>query len=110
MADKLSWKDMEVGNIVKEAGSASFRKTGDWRTERPILDKEKCIKCALCWIYVTGGRKGPYWIRKSASNAPCAGFIALMPPLSPVRMDITRLTFTTAKDVVFVPVYAPWEL
>ena len=56
MADKLTWKDMEVGNIVKEAGSASFRKTGDWRTERPILDKEQCIKCAY------------------------AGFIALMPP------------------------------
>jgi len=51
MADKLTWKDMEVGNIVKEAGNASFRKTGDWRTERPILDKEQCIKCALCWIY-----------------------------------------------------------
>jgi pyruvate ferredoxin oxidoreductase delta subunit len=51
MADKLTWKDMEVGNIVTEAGSASFRRTGDWRTERPILDKEKCIKCALCWIY-----------------------------------------------------------
>jgi pyruvate ferredoxin oxidoreductase delta subunit len=47
----LTWKDMEVGNIVREAGSASARKTGDWRTERPILDKEKCTKCALCWLY-----------------------------------------------------------
>lgn len=47
----FTWKDMEVGNIVTEAGSASVRKTGDWRTERPILDKEKCTKCALCWIY-----------------------------------------------------------
>jgi pyruvate ferredoxin oxidoreductase delta subunit len=46
----LTWKDLEVGNIVKEAGSASARKTGDWRTERPILDKEKCTKCALCWL------------------------------------------------------------
>ena len=51
MAEELTWKDLEVGNIVTEAGNASFRKTGDWRTERPILDKEKCIKCALCWIY-----------------------------------------------------------
>ena len=51
MADELTWKDMEVGNIITEAGNGSFRKTGDWRTERPILDKEKCIKCALCWIY-----------------------------------------------------------
>jgi pyruvate ferredoxin oxidoreductase delta subunit len=51
MAEELTWKDLEVGNIITEAGNASFRKTGDWRTERPILDKEKCIKCALCWIY-----------------------------------------------------------
>jgi pyruvate ferredoxin oxidoreductase delta subunit len=46
----LTWKHMEIGNIVKEAGSASARKTGDWRTERPILDKGKCTKCALCWL------------------------------------------------------------
>ncbi|MFO7773278.1 MAG: 4Fe-4S binding protein [Dehalococcoidia bacterium] len=51
MAGELTWKDMEVGNIVTEAGNASFRKTGDWRSQRPILDKDKCIKCALCWIY-----------------------------------------------------------
>ena len=51
MADELTWKDMEVGNIVTEPGSASFRKTGDWRSERPILDKEKCNKCGLCWLY-----------------------------------------------------------
>jgi pyruvate ferredoxin oxidoreductase delta subunit len=47
----FTWKDVEVGNIVTEAGNASVRKTGDWRTERPILDKEKCTKCALCWIH-----------------------------------------------------------
>lgn len=51
MADELTWKDIKAGNIVTEPGSASFRKTGDWRTERPVVDKEKCIKCALCWIY-----------------------------------------------------------
>jgi pyruvate ferredoxin oxidoreductase delta subunit len=51
MAEELTWKDLEVGNIITEAGNGSFRKTGDWRTERPILDKEKCIKCALCWMY-----------------------------------------------------------
>ena len=51
MTDKLTWRDMEVGNIVTEAGNASFRKTGDWRTERPIIDEEKCNKCGLCWLY-----------------------------------------------------------
>ena len=51
MAEKLTWRDLEVGNIVTEAGNASFRRTGDWRSERPIMDKEKCNKCGLCWLY-----------------------------------------------------------
>lgn len=25
--------------------------TGDWRTIRPILDENKCIKCGLCFLY-----------------------------------------------------------
>jgi pyruvate ferredoxin oxidoreductase delta subunit len=24
--------------------------TGNWRTRRPILDKEKCTDCQICWI------------------------------------------------------------
>jgi pyruvate ferredoxin oxidoreductase delta subunit len=47
----FTWKDMEVGNIVTEAGSAAFRRTGDWRSQRPIIDREKCNKCGLCWLY-----------------------------------------------------------
>jgi pyruvate ferredoxin oxidoreductase delta subunit len=49
-ASELTWKDLEVGNIVKEPGGADARRTGDWRTQRPILDEKKCIKCALCWL------------------------------------------------------------
>ena len=26
-------------------------KTGDWRAERPVVDREKCVKCATCWLY-----------------------------------------------------------
>lgn len=47
----FTWKDIEVGNIVKEPGSAALRRTGDWRSQRPIMDKEKCNKCGLCWLY-----------------------------------------------------------
>jgi pyruvate ferredoxin oxidoreductase delta subunit len=47
----FTWKDMEIGNIVTEAGSAALRRTGDWRSQRPIMDKEKCNKCGLCWLY-----------------------------------------------------------
>lgn len=24
---------------------------GDWRTERPVVDRDKCVKCAACWVY-----------------------------------------------------------
>jgi len=54
-ADELTWKDIEVGNVITEAGNASLRRTGDWRTERPVMDKEKCNKCALCWLYCPDG-------------------------------------------------------
>ncbi len=51
----FAWRDMEVGNIVTEAGNASLRRTGDWRAERPVIDKEKCNKCGLCWLYCPDG-------------------------------------------------------
>jgi len=25
--------------------------TGDWRAERPVVLREKCVKCATCWGY-----------------------------------------------------------
>lgn len=26
-------------------------KTGTWRTLRPIIDEEKCIRCYICWKF-----------------------------------------------------------
>ena len=47
----MTWKELEIGYIITEPGSASQYKTGDWRSRRPVLDKEKCNKCGLCWLY-----------------------------------------------------------
>lgn len=51
MASELTWRDMRFGNILTTPGSATQYKTGDWRSQRPIVDKEKCNKCGLCWLY-----------------------------------------------------------
>ena len=29
----------------------SVLRTGDWRAERPVVDRDKCVKCATCWVY-----------------------------------------------------------
>ncbi|MDP6109616.1 MAG: 4Fe-4S binding protein [Rhodospirillales bacterium] len=23
---------------------------GDWRSERPVVNRDKCVKCATCWL------------------------------------------------------------
>lgn len=45
------WKDLPLGGIILEPGTAKKYKTGDWRSKRPIWDKTKCIQCLRCWIY-----------------------------------------------------------
>lgn len=43
------WKDMPVGGLILDAGNSIEYKTGSWRAKRPIIDKEKCINCLICW-------------------------------------------------------------
>ncbi len=49
--DKIGWRELEVGCVILEPGNASEYLTGSWRSQRPIVDEEKCIKCAQCWMY-----------------------------------------------------------
>jgi pyruvate ferredoxin oxidoreductase delta subunit len=52
---EIPWKDLEIGAILAEPGNATEYKTGDWKSQRPVLDKDKCNKCALCFIYCPEG-------------------------------------------------------
>lgn len=51
----LTWKDLKVGNIVHEPGSAREYRTGDWRSQRPEWNQEKCVKCGACYLYCPEG-------------------------------------------------------
>ncbi len=42
---------LKPGAVIDKPGSSAETKTGEWRTLKPIVDKEKCIKCGLCWLY-----------------------------------------------------------
>lgn len=46
----LTWKELNIGGIIPEGGTSARYKTGGWRVERPVLNKEKCVNCLLCWI------------------------------------------------------------
>ena len=52
---ELTWKDLEIGLIVTEPGNASQYRTGDWRSQRPTYDFNKCIKCGICSIFCPEG-------------------------------------------------------
>jgi pyruvate ferredoxin oxidoreductase delta subunit len=54
MADEaklLSWKEIPPGGIVKEPGNSIQVKTHGWRTIRPVIDQDRCIRCRICWLY-----------------------------------------------------------
>ena len=53
MKTKLTpgWKEIPLGCIVMESGTAREYKTGDWRSFYPKTDENKCIACGLCWIF-----------------------------------------------------------
>ena len=48
MAKGNGWKDVPIGGVVDTPASAREYPTGKWRTNRPILDEEKCINCGAC--------------------------------------------------------------
>jgi phenylglyoxylate dehydrogenase delta subunit len=43
---------------------------GDWRSMRPIVDRDKCVKCAVCWLYcpVQCVEEKPAWFDFNLAN------------------------------------------
>ncbi len=44
-------KKVSVGAVISEPGSTKANKTGGWRSFRPVILQEKCIKCYNCWKF-----------------------------------------------------------
>jgi len=48
---KEGWRELPIGAIILEPGSSEKFKTGDWREgKKPVVDKNKCTNCMICWI------------------------------------------------------------
>ena len=50
MSEKSS-KELPQGAMIIEAGNARKYETGSWRSKMPVVDKEKCTDCLICWIF-----------------------------------------------------------
>ncbi len=48
---KESWKELPIAGLILEPGTSEKYETGDWRSQCPVWDKEKCINCLNCWMY-----------------------------------------------------------
>jgi pyruvate ferredoxin oxidoreductase delta subunit len=51
MEKKKGWKEIPMAGLITEAGNADEYETGSWRTFKPVLDKEACNNCLICWIF-----------------------------------------------------------
>jgi pyruvate ferredoxin oxidoreductase delta subunit len=49
MSEEKSWKEIPMGALTW-INSVKYS-TGEWRTFKPEVDHNKCIKCMLCVIY-----------------------------------------------------------
>lgn len=47
--NNISWKDITPAGNIEIPGSAEEVKTGEWRSDRPEWDAEKCKQCFICF-------------------------------------------------------------
>jgi len=84
-----SWKELPPGCIV-EPGSTRKNLTGDWRSRYPLLNRERCIKCGLCWIYcpdVSLIRKGDGFYGVDLNYCKGCGICARECPAGAILME-----------------------
>ncbi len=49
--DETKWQDLTEGLQIYESATSRSFYTGEWRTQTPVLDFEKCRQCLLCVPY-----------------------------------------------------------
>jgi len=86
---EMGWKDLEIGSIITEPGNAIEYKTGDWKSQRPVLDKGKCNKCGLCFIFCPEGcikQKDDGYFEADLSYCKGCGICAVECPKKAIAM------------------------
>jgi pyruvate ferredoxin oxidoreductase delta subunit len=88
-------KDLPLG-FTAEPGSTTAFKTGDWRSLRPVLDREKCVYCGFCYYYCPDGvyrDKGPKekWYEADLDYCKGCGVCAHECPKKAITMTLEEV-------------------
>jgi phenylglyoxylate dehydrogenase gamma subunit len=61
---------------------------GDWRSMRPVVDRDKCVKCAVCWLYcpVQCVEEKPAWFDFNLKTCKGCGICANECPQRAITM------------------------
>ena len=49
------YEEVPLGAIVPWPGNTAELPKHEWRTFRPVINQDKCIRCRLCWTYCPDG-------------------------------------------------------
>lgn len=49
------WKEISMGGLITDAGNSVRYETGGWRSNRPVVDLERCSHCMICWVFCPDG-------------------------------------------------------
>ena len=50
-----TWEDLPLAGVVPWPGNTEEVDTSAWRTFKPVISQDKCIRCRLCWVYCPDG-------------------------------------------------------
>ncbi|AEM38579.1 pyruvate ferredoxin/flavodoxin oxidoreductase, delta subunit [Pyrolobus fumarii 1A] len=51
MSGLPGWRSLPIAAIVSEPGNTEKNDMSAWRTFKPVIDQEKCVRCRMCWIF-----------------------------------------------------------
>ncbi len=46
--EQSTWQEMTPGGEIYEGGTSRLTLTGEWRSDVPVWDAERCRQCLLC--------------------------------------------------------------
>lgn len=86
----LSWREIPIAASITTPGSSLANKTGSWRTFKPVIDKNKCIKCFICWAFCPEAAVKPETFDINYDYCKGCGICAEECPVKAIKMISER--------------------